>query len=65
MTTTNNGKTTSSYDPTDSGALNEIAKQHQADPETRDLTPEEKERAERILGEFEDSKDEQRNSSSQ
>jgi hypothetical protein len=59
MTTTNNGKTKSSYDPTESGALNEIAKQHQADPLTRDLTPEEKERAERALGEFEGGKDEQ------
>jgi hypothetical protein len=65
MTTTNNGKTKSSYDPTDSGALNEIAKQHQADPATRDLTPEEKERAERVLGEFEGSKDEQHDRSSQ
>lgn len=65
MNTTNNGKTKSSYDPTDSGALNEIAKQHQSDPPTRDLTPEEKEHAERVLGEFEDSKDEQRNRSGQ
>lgn len=38
------------YDPTESGATDEIAKPQQPDPEPRQLSPEEKARAERILG---------------
>jgi hypothetical protein len=37
------------YDPTESGAMDEIAKPLQPEPQTRQLSPEEKARAESVL----------------
>lgn len=50
-----------SYDPTGSGIGDEIAKPESPQPPTRDLTPEEKERADRVLGNFERGSSDQSN----
>ncbi|NEX59512.1 hypothetical protein [Noviherbaspirillum galbum] len=53
-------KKTGGYDPVESGATNEVGKQHQADPPMRHLTEEERKRAEEILGRFENGQDSQK-----
>ncbi len=55
-----NDKAKTGYDPTESGVPDEMAKSHQADPSARDLSPEEKRRAEETLGRFEQGRSDQR-----
>lgn len=60
MNAERNEKTKSGYDPTESGIPDEMGKTHQFDPPKRTLSPEEKRRADEVLGRFENGNDNQK-----
>ncbi|MEC4720416.1 hypothetical protein RY831_14735 [Noviherbaspirillum sp. CPCC 100848] len=59
MNSDRNEKAKTGYDPTESGVPDEIGKSHQFDPAKRALSPDEKRRADDVLGRFEKGNDEQ------